>query len=56
MTMGTCSNQDGYFSLGVSGVLPLRVSFIGYESKEVWVPRGSVQPNGCVEVRGFLPG
>ena len=40
MTMGTCSNQDGYFSLGVSGVLPLRVSFIGYESKEVWVPRG----------------
>ena len=40
MTMGTCSNQDGYFSLRVSGVLPLRVSFIGYESKEVWVPRG----------------
>ena len=38
--MGTCSNQDGYFSLRVSGVLPLRVSFIGYESKEVWVPRG----------------
>ena len=57
MTMGTCSNQDGYFSLRVSGVLPLRVSFIGYESKEVWAPRGgSVQPKGCVESGDFCTG
>lgn len=42
MTNGTCSNENGYFSLCVSGMLPLRVSFIGYGSREVWVPQGGV--------------
>ena len=54
MTMGTCSNQDGYFSLGVSGVLPLRVSFIGYESKEVWVPRGGASNLRVVLSQGIF--
>lgn len=39
---GTCSDKNGYFMLRVSGLLPLCVSFVGYESKEVWVPRGGV--------------
>ncbi len=37
---GTCSDKNGYFMLRVSGLLPLCVSFVGYETKEIWVPKG----------------
>lgn len=39
---GTCSDRDGYFTLRVSGKLPLLVSFIGYKSKEVKISRNSI--------------
>jgi len=32
---GTCSDCDGNFSLRISGKFPLRVSFVGYQTREV---------------------
>ncbi len=39
---GTCSDKDGYFTLCVSGSLPICVSFVGFQTKEIWVPRGGI--------------
>ena len=38
-TRGTCSDKDGCFELRVSGRLPICISYVGYETKEVWVPK-----------------
>ncbi|MCB6973223.1 carboxypeptidase-like regulatory domain-containing protein [Butyricimonas sp. DFI.6.44] len=38
-TRGTCSDKDGCFKLRVSGRLPICISYVGYETKEVWVPK-----------------
>ena len=51
---GTCSNKDGYFSLRVSGELPLYISFVGYGSKEIWVPQGGVSNLRVVLSREFF--
>ena len=51
---GTCSNRDGYFSLRVSGGGPLCISFVGYGSKEIWVPQGDVSNLRVVLSREFF--
>lgn len=36
---GTCSDCDGNFSLRVLGKFPLCISFVGYQTREVKIPR-----------------